>query len=392
MLDSIYIGMSGLEGYSRGLRVISNNTANINTPGFKSSTLQFADLFYTPENASGIGDGSSTQLGNGLNTGNTSFNFIQGDFSQTGNSLDMAVDGQGFFILQDAKGKIHYTRDAQFTFDDRGILINSSDSSKVMGFDTQGQLTPISINGLKVTPGQATTTVKFSGNLSSAQTTQTVGNITVIDAAGGTHTLSANLTAGTTSGNWTVTLMDGSTTVGTGALNFINGTPDPTTATMAISYTPSGLTALPLTLDFSQNVTSFSSGSLSSLAMDTQDGLSPGGLTKTAFDTSGTLVLTYSNGKTVNGARLALANFDSPDQVISNGGNQFDASSTQAWHVGVAGNGSFGNIRSGMIEMSNVDLSQEFSNLVITQRGYQASSQIVSTANDMLQELFSMKK
>jgi flagellar hook protein FlgE len=384
--------MSGLEGYSRGLRVISNNTANINTPGFKSSTLQFSDLFYTPENSSGAGDGSSTQLGNGLNTGNTVFNFIQGDFSQTGNDLDMAVDGQGFFILQDAKGNIHYTRDGQFKFDDSGILINSADSDKVMGFDANGQLTPITINGLKVSPGQATTTVKFTGNLSSAQTTQTVGNITVIDAVGGTHTLSATFTAGTTSGNWTVTVKDGTTTVGTGNLNFISGTPDPTASTISLSYTPAGLAAQPLTLDFSSNVTSFSSGSLSSLAMDTQDGLSPGGVTKTAFDTTGTLVLTYSNGKTVNGSQLALANFDSPDQAVSSGGNQFEASSTQAWHVGVAGNGSFGNIRSGVIEMSNVDLSQEFSNLVITQRGYQASSQIVSTANDMLQELFSMKK
>jgi flagellar hook protein FlgE len=109
-----------------------------------------------------------------------------------------------------------------------------------------------------------------------------------------------------------------------------------------------------------------------------------------SFDALGTLVLSYSNGQTVKGARLALGRFDSLEAVESAGNNEFDATNTLAWHMGRAGEGSFGAVRSGMIELSNVDLSREFSDLVIMQRGYQASSQVITTANDMLKELFDM--
>src|SRR3954471_8343015 len=112
MLNSIYIGMTGLQGYSQGLRVIANNTANLNTPGFKGSTLQFADMFYTND-GSGAGN---MQVGYGLHTAGTVLNFQQGELRQTGNNLDLAIDGQGLFTVQDAAGNTHYTRAGQFTF------------------------------------------------------------------------------------------------------------------------------------------------------------------------------------------------------------------------------------------------------------------------------------
>jgi len=127
------------------------------------------------------------------------------------------------------------------------------------------------------------------------------------------------------------------------------------------------------------------------LKMDSQDGLGPGTLSGTAFDANGVLRLSYSNGQTVKGASLALARFDSPDAVAALGNNQFEMVNKNAWHFGKAGEGAFGSVRAGQIEISNVDLSQEFSDLVIMQRGYQASSQVISTANEMLQQLFSMK-
>src|SRR4051794_22833120 len=115
MLNSIYIGMSGLQGYSQGLRVIANNTANLNTPGFKGSTLQFADMFYS-NNRTQAGPGGMMQVGYGLNTAGTVLNFQQGELRQTGNSLDLAVDGQGLFTVKDASGDLHYTRAGQFSF------------------------------------------------------------------------------------------------------------------------------------------------------------------------------------------------------------------------------------------------------------------------------------
>jgi flagellar hook protein FlgE len=217
--------------------------------------------------------------------------------------------------------------------------------------------------------------------------------VKVIDAVGGEHQLTVRLTntGDTTPGTWKVELLDGTDVVGSGEVSFANGRPDPDTAKVSITYSPPGLEAIPLTLDFSTDVTSFASGNLSSLAVTSQDGFTPGALTGVSFDSLGTMVLTYSNGQTVKGMRLALGRFDSLDAVAANGNNQFDATNSLAWHNGMAGEGGFGSIKSGMVELSNVDLSQEFSDLVIMQRGYQASSQVISTANDMLQELFSMK-
>ena len=389
MLSSIYIGMSGLQGYSQGLRVIANNTANINTPGFKSSSLQFADMFYTSGNS-----GSGTmQVGYGLNTAGTVLNFEQGELRQTGNNLDLAIDGQGLFTVRDSAGNTHYTRAGQFTFNADGVLVSRVDASEVMGQDANGAIGPISIAGLSTIEGQATTRVAFSGNLSSTATEQTIGSVKVIDSLGGEHLLTVKLTnqSATTPGAWKVELMDGTTVVGTGEIIFENGRPQVDHSIVNLTYAPSGLPATPLTLDFGKDVTSFASGNLSTLTFASQDGYTPGALSGVSFDGLGTLVLTYSNGQTAKGARLSLGRFDSLEAVAANGNNQFDATNSLAWHTGLAGGGGFGLVRSGMVELSNVDLSQEFSDLVIMQRGYQASSQVISTANDMLQELFQMK-
>lgn len=392
MLETINVGMSGLLGYSRGLKVIANNTANINTPGFKGASLQFADMFasHTPGNA---GDGLM-RIGYGLNTAGTALNFKQGELRQTGNSLDLAVDGQGLFTLRDANGNIHYTRAGQFQFNSDGVLVNRSDGSEVMAQHPDGSIGQLSVLGLKTKEGKATTVARFNGNVSSTGTDATIGSVKIFDAAGGEHTLSVKLTNtnATTAGSWKVELMEGTAVVGTGQIIFVAGKPQAGSGKVSLTYTPTGMSPMPLELDFSTDVTSFASGTLSTVAFASQDGYGAGSLTDASFDAQGQLVLTYSNGqKSTDGPRLSLGRFDSVDAITPVGGNQFDATDSLAWRIGVAGEGSFGAVRSGMVEVSNVDLSQEFSDLVIMQRGYQASSQVVSTANDMLQELFSMR-
>ncbi|MET3513397.1 flagellar hook protein FlgE [Pseudacidovorax sp. 1753] len=390
MLDSIYVGMTGLLGYSRGLRVIANNTANLNTPGFKSSSLQFADLFYSRD---GLGGGAGKdQVGFGVNTAGTSMSFTQGELRQTGNDLDLAIDGQGLFVLQDEQGKTTYTRAGQFKFDTDGTLVSRINGEKVMAMDANGAFAPVSLTGKMINLGKPTSRVQFSGNLSNTVTEQTAGGITVIDAGGTSHTLSLKFSVKSADASGTtmkVELMEGSTVVSTSEMVFVDGKPTATTAVVQASYTPSGQPAMALTLDFSSDVVLFAGQT--SLKADSQDGVGPGAMSGAAFDATGTLVMTYSNGQTVKGPKLALARFDSPDAVGSVGDNQFEALNQNAWHVGVASEGAFGSVRSGRVEISNVDLSQEFSDLVIMQRGYQASSQVISTANDMLQELFSMK-
>ena len=389
MIDSILIGMSGLDSFSEGLRVISNNAANLNTPGFKGSSTQFGDLFYAD---SGVAGSRQRQSGYGVTTLGTSLNFKQGDMQQTGNVLDLGVDGQGLFTVRDETGHLHYTRDGQFTFNSDGVLVDKTDQAAVIGVDAGGAQATFTLNGFRSNAAKPTTKVSFNGNISSTQATVSVGTVTVIDATGGSHTLSLTLTnnQSTTPGEWLVSIKDGTTEVGTGKLEFPSGEIDPASSTITFSYQPANQTSQAITLDFSSDVTSFASGTSSTLAQTKQDGIASGELTGVTFDATGTIVYAYSNGQTTKGNRLQLARFDTTDAVKATGDNQFDATNTALWHTGMAGDQGFGNIKSGVVEVSNVDLSQEFSDLVIMQRGYQASSQVVSTANEMLQQLFSM--
>jgi flagellar hook protein FlgE len=404
MLDSIFIGMSGLMGYSRGLRVIANNTANINTPGFKGAALQFGDLFYANGPASGsFGNAGPNQLGQGLTTYSTSLDFSQGELRQSGNDLDLAVDGQGLFTLKDKDGNIRYTRDGAFKFDDDGFLVSRTSGAKVMGYDDKGSMVEITLSGLRTNDPKPTTTVKFTGKLShdTAATptrTKTLTDVVVKDAAGANHSLTVEFKQLPRTNDsdaqirWEVTVKDAAATVGTGTLVFVNTLIDPSSSKIVINYMPAGSTEIPITLDFGSDRRSLpGTASESDLSVASVDGYAAGDLTQATFDADGAINLKYSNGQTTKGAHLALARFTSVDNVRSAGDNMFEPVDQSTWETGRAGSGAFGAIRSGVVEISNVDLSSEFSDLVIMQRGYQASSQVVSTANEMLQELFSLK-
>ena len=390
MLDSIHIGVTGMLGHQQGLRVIASNTANMNTAGYKSSRLGFADLFHA--NAGGTG-GGNVQLGHGVTTTGTHLDFRQGELRQSGGEFDLAIDGEGLFMLRDAQGQARYTRAGEFQFNADGVFVTRGDGSKLIGIDAAGKAADITLEGLRLSPGKATATAKFTGNLSSTASEQTVGAVKVFDTLGQEHALSVKFTSlnAEQAGKWKVEILDGTTSVATSHILFSDGLPTAETSKLTVSYTPSGRAAQPLVLDFSADVTSFASGNLSTLAMTSQDGYAPGNLTKVAFDATGTLVATYSNGQTAKGARIALGQFPTLDAVEDLGGSLFGEAGGIAWSQGVAGQAGFGAVRSGMLEMSNVDLSREFSDLVVMQRGYQAASQVISTANDMLQELFGMK-
>jgi flagellar hook protein FlgE len=392
MISSIFIAQSGLRGYEQGLRVIANNTANLNTPGFKSSRLQFADLY----NSTGSWNGGIAQgygqPGYGLSALGTMLELHQGQLQNTGNSLDLAVDGLGMFVLRDEAGRIHYTRDGQFMFDADGKLVSVTTGEEVLARDGDRNLSAITIAVLSTNPPAATANIVFRGNLSSTVTTRTVGNVTVIDRVGTSHTLSVRFDAvAGMPGTWDVAVMDGATTIGTGRTGFVNGQIDPAQSRVSFTYTVVGQGDMPLTLDLTTNVTSFDSGSQSTLAMASQDGHAQGSLTSATFDADGVLQLSYSNGQTVEGAQLALARFNSQESIQQVGNNEFEAKDGRPWEMGVAQEDGFGTVRSGVVEVSNVDLSREFTDLVIMQRGYQASSQVISVANEMLVELFDMR-
>src|SRR5229473_1856750 len=178
MFESIYTSLSGMLGFTKGLDVISNNVANLNTPGFKSSQLQFQDLYY--QYSMNGNNPSALQVGTGVNPGNTSLNFAPGQFNNTGNDTDVAIDGNGFFILR-KDGQISYSRVGQFTFDANGFLVASSDNARIAGLANSatgsvsssysggiagsantGNLQDINISGFRTSPAAATTAVTFS--------------------------------------------------------------------------------------------------------------------------------------------------------------------------------------------------------------------------------------
>ena len=269
MFDSIYIGMSGLQGFSKGLKVISNNVTNLNTPGFKASSLAFSDAFYQQAGLGGgytLGD-NQMQYGTGLTTLSTRLDFQPGDTRQTGNALDLSISGDGFFVMQakDSDQQV-YTRAGQLQFDGNGDLVSGATGKYVMGYAAGGEdgtLSRISITGLHNNAAKAASTVKLTGNLSSTATSFDVNSVKLIDSVGGEHLVRLNFKskAGTDPGVWTVTVFDGSNTVGSGDVKFVNGVPDPAQDTLAFTYTPSGGTAFDVKLDLSTDVTSFAAGS-----------------------------------------------------------------------------------------------------------------------------------
>jgi len=405
MLDSILIGMSGMEGFSKGLKVISNNVANLNTPGFKSSSLLFTDAYYQQGSAGDFrsgGNGQPALFGTGVSTLSSVINFKPGETQQTGNPLDVGISGTGYLVTQDKDDKsLAYTRDGQTQFGTDGFLVSTTTGKYILGYgsDTAQGLSKISLDGLRSSAPKATATVVFTGNLTSGTTTagtpptDTTLPVAVNDVLGGQHSLTVVFhNNGTTDPNhWTVTISDGTTRVATGSIGFIAGAPDPAADKLTFTYTPTGGTAMPVTLDFSSNVTSFVNGNTSSLEVASQDGYGAGTISKVAFDTEGKLSVTYSNGQTAKGAQLALADFRSTGVLQEKGSGEFITTNPALTSYGRPNSAGLGTIVSGEVEASNVDLSGEFSNLIVMQRGYQASSNILSTANDMLQELFDMR-
>lgn len=402
MLDSIFIGTSGLQTFSEGLKVISNNIANLNTPGFKASNSVFANLYYAnPGDGTGQGTGDATQFGGGVAMSQTAVNFRAGEVRQTGNPLDLNIDGEGFFITRkDGTGEAHYTRAGQFEFNKDGNLVARGTDKQVMGLDEGGAQVPISLNGVRINAPKATSNITFTGNLSSDLFTNVnthqfdLTSVKVIDKLGGEHSLKLSFIAKTGSaGVWTVKVFDGATEIASGEIQFNAGTGQITPGfdTMSFSYAPSGVAASTIKLDFSSNVTDLNTGSNSSLAVNKADGFAVGSLNKVSFGNDGVMSLSYSNGQTVKGTKVALALFDANAQLKPQSGGDFTYASRQGIHVGPAAQGGFGNIGSSQIEGSNVDLATEFSDLIVAQRGYQASSRVVSTANELLQDLFDMK-
>lgn len=389
MLGAIYIGLSGLEAYSRGLQAISNNVTNLNSQGFKASTVSFSDL-YGSQGRGGLsfssGEGSG---GQGVAMNGAQIDMTAGQLQQTDRDLDLALNGSGFLMLMRGN-EVAYTRTGSFEVDKSGYIVLSGTDYRLATLDASGNPVSLSINASKTSPPQATTKVTLTDNLSSDATNPvTVSNITVYDKSGGQHVWTAKFTKdATTPGQWTVTVTDATgKTVGTQTLTIANGVVDPATSTLSFTDSDAALT---VSFDMSA-VTSFAGGETSSLNASSVDGFAVGSLTSVAVNSAGQLELGYSNEQKKEIGYVAVADFRDPQELKQQTGGLFTDKGGAGRELLTSADPRVGKVLSRNLEASNVDLSQEFSDLILIQRGFQASSQIISVTNDMIQQLFGIR-
>lgn len=397
MLGAIYIGLSGMNAYSNGLKTISNNVANLDTLGYKSSTISFSDVFGEPSPNLGYTSwqqgGSS---GNGVRYDPERIDFTQGSFQQTGGALDFAVDGNGFLVVQNDTGDTFYTRTGQFSVDSKGYIVNQS-GDRLTILDAANQPKVVNITSQMTNPPAATQNITFSQNLSSSATSADVPNVTVHDSRGTAHVWDVGLTpvaststSGTTT-QWTVTVKDETgATIGTGTISFNSGISVPGSSSITVNTTPTGADAMAVTLDFS-DVQSFSAGTTNTLQTSKVDGNAVGTLTSATVNSQGQLVLNYSNSQTTVLGSVAIANFRTPEQLVRVGNGLFKNTATGEVQYVASGGAGVGTLQTGQVEASNVNLTAEFGNLILIQRGFDASSQVISATNDMIQQLFGMR-
>jgi flagellar hook protein FlgE len=382
MFGSIFIGLSGMNAFSSGLRQISNNITNINTTGFKSSDLTFASLF-------GENGGANNGSGHGVSLATGKLDFAQGELRQSDRDLDLAVDGGGFLVLLKDAEKM-FARTGSFEVDPDGYIVLSGTDYRLAVIDEAGVPSSITINPFRTSQPKQTTTIKFADNLSSTATTYTLSNIQVFDAQGESDTWRVRFERSATSpaGEWTVIVLNGSSSeVGRQTLKFINGIVDPASAKLTFTEAAEGRS---VEFDFSTNVTSFSSGDVSTLREADSDGYGVGDITTIQVNDKGELEIAYSNEQKKTLGSVAVASFRDPQSLEMRDGGLFTHRGPFADFLTSAHN-SVGRVVSRRLEASNVELSREFGDLILVQRGFQASSQIVSASNDMIQQLFGIR-
>jgi flagellar hook protein FlgE len=400
MLGSIYIGMSGMDAFSKGLQTISNNVANLDTAGFKATTVTFEDLYNNGGNGLSYSGGPSPeQLGDGVRIGQPQIDFSQGTLTQTSGALDLAIQGSGFLVLQDGSNT-YYTRTGQFAVDNSGYISLQGTTHHLSVLNASNQAVALNIDAKRTYAPTETSTVTFANNLSSdaSNTSATVSSITVYDSNGGKHTWQVTLKpVSATPGQWTVGVTDetgaivGNDPAGTTpyTISFNGNQIDTTADKVTVVTTPTGAKQQSVVLDFSA-ITFFAQGPTNTLSA-TADGNPMGTLTGVTIDQSGQVQLAYSNGKTQSAGAVALADFRDPQQLTQIGNGLFQYNSTGQYRLLQSAQEGVGTLVSKQIEASNVNLSQEFGDLILVQRGFQASSQVVSVANDMIQSLFGMR-
>jgi flagellar hook protein FlgE len=421
MSFSFSTALSGLNANSNALNVVGNNIANANTIGFRSSQITFMDIFANRFGSRMNGAGNSLGIGNGVRTGAIHTNFGQGSLNESSSPLHAGISGNGFFVVQNQDGRRGYTRAGDFSLNKDGVIVSPT-GGEVQGYRAvDGQVpvgTPLSNLRLpigEIFPPKMTTEATIKFNLDSRMKEDATFSVPVevYDSLGGPHKLlmtftkqadgSFNMEA-TLDGNPCEVDADGSGP-STNPVNFTfdsDGqllTPEeslqiiPDQAELGLAELPSidiNLYEFDAAGDpISSYVTAYSKTSAATSTV--QDGYAPGDLDNVAIDNDGNIFGLYSNGQSRVIGQLALAVFDSNEGLGRLGSNMFHETPASGQPtIGTANNGTRGSINGGYLEQSNVNITNEFVELIEAQRGFQANSRVISTANQTFQDLLQM--
>lgn len=401
MLRSMYSGISGMKNFQTKLDVIGNNIANVNTYGYKKGRTTFKDLVsqqIAGASSSGANRGGTNPIQVGLGGTLSSIDTIhtQGSLQTTGRQLDLGINGDGFFVVKNGDSTM-YTRAGNFYLDEAGYLV-TADGSLVQGVNAAGTLTPIQIQSSSSTLPSATTLVDLMGNLDSGTPASNTSkmNFTVKDSLGNEHTIELLMTKTANPNEWSYTIsgLGTGTVTGTqssGTLTFDDkGKLTAPTGSISIDLDPNnGAAAQTIQLDF-DDITQVSGAN--TVAVDTMDGYGQGYLESFNIGQSGEVIGVYSNGELSTLGQIAIATFSNNGGLTKAGNNLYKASNNSGIpNVGLPGDGR-GAITAGALEMSNVDLSEEFTEMITAQRGFQANTRIITTSDEILQELVNLKR
>ena len=405
MMRSMYAGVSGLKTHQTRMDVIGNNIANVNTTGFKASRVTFKEMLSQTLSGAKAPQGNRggmnpQQVGLGVSLGSIDTNLVQGNLQSTGLGTDLAIQGNGFFVVNNGTQNF-YTRAGALTLDENGNLVNASNGYIMQGWMATNGIIDTNLTGIRIPIGdtmapQASTEAVFAGNLNSADPLPWTATMDIYDSQGEKHTLTLDFkpTDDKNQWNWTATI-DGATFDGnnetTGTITFGGDgkVVEVTGNTFDINFNNDTEKITGFNLDLFAVTQMAGDNTLDGLYAD---GYSMGSLESFSIDNAGVITGSYSNGLTKAIGQIAVANFSNAGGLTRVGDTLFAESQNSIAQIGAAGTAGRGKISAGTLEMSNVDLAEQFTDMITTQRGFQANSRIISTTDEMLQDLVNLKR
>jgi flagellar hook protein FlgE len=399
--------LSGLNAAQTNLSVTGNNIANASTTGFKKSKAQFSDIY--SNNFS-----STSQIGSGVRVSDVTQQFSQGNVEFTDNSLDLAISGEGFFVIKDTDGSEIYSRAGAFGIDREGYVVNNK-GQRLQGYqtDVNGVVTNTTPSDLYLSnaasPASATDLTEININLDAAATTPAVTpfssidpntynfstSTTIFDSLGGSHTQTIYFVKDPAPAvnQWSTYMeVNGTAVGGAQTVNFASdGSLTTTPSTLAYgAYNPgNGANALNLSVDYNGSTQYAGESAVNSVV---QNGYTTGRISGISIDNTGVVYARYTNGQSDILGAVAMAKFANPQGLQPIGDTNWAATFESGDRVGgQAGRGTFGQIQSGALESSNVDLSKQLVNMIIAQRDFQANAKMISTEDQVTQSIINIR-